>query len=743
MAKFLLRIILALAVIGWIWLPEFLLWHVQPATVTTKIIEHSRTVPERSVLNELSQINLQPPASWVSSKGAAERAENVTKGVLDIPGFPSVKISPIFSSDDLQKHPQLLIASLVAVDQLLDGYTVTGREEFFYLAKENLIKFSEFESSHFLDTGFLWNDHAIAARISVLIKFWIYYRNREDFNLDDAQKILRLVTRSGLLLAKPEQYAWRTGHGILADLALMQIGTAFPFLDESNYFREVAIHRFSSHLPYYVNHEGVTLLHSAGYNFGGVQFLATMMRLYTLNNLTIPADWWERYHKVSDFYAQLRRPDGTMPMFGDTSSDTNLLGPPRTYQLKNGGAAPLQRTVDWPHHGGLSLYPQAGHAILWGPPNSDKNEALSQTIATWSYYPKLGHKQADELSILTWAKGRSWITSVGYWPYGSKGRSRAESWGGNNAPHLHNEIVSSQRTSKLISVGNDDDIFFIEMERKGPGSFKVLREVMQIGADTWIVLDHLHNETPRETKTFWTFYPDLTVMPGLTDGSFTVSKPYSPQAMYCSFQTDQGRGVEQLSGSWKPFTGWVVVGQTPTPAETIAVSTSSERSWQLAAFSLRDQRRDLNGHSVDLVVTLTNIEDSDHWVINISGMDGNNSMTISRNQNHISLLKNGETTSEKKLKLTKESQSNLENEIAFVSEAVEAAAENSMRQLPLISYRLKVTYALLAILIIQEILFFILRRRLPRLTTLLRTVSIFAWIGIGLGLTEFYLVVKA
>ncbi|MXS85788.1 hypothetical protein ABO04_07690 [Nitrosomonas sp. HPC101] len=737
----LLRIILAFAVIGWIWLPEFLLWHVQPATVTTEIIEHSRTVPQQSVLNELSQINLQPPANWVPSTGVAERAENVAKGILDIPDFPSVEISPVFSPADLQKHPQLLVASLVAVDQLLDGYLFTGKEKYFHLAKESLIKFSEFESSRFFDTGFLWNDHAIAARISVLIKFWAHYRNREDFDLEDAKKIFLLVTRSGLLLAKSEQYAWRTGHGILADLALMQISTAFPFLSESNYFRETAIRRFSSHLPYYVNNEGVTLLHSAGYNFGGVQFLATMLRLYTLNNLTIPIDWWERYNRVSDFYARLRRPDGTMPMFGDTSSKSNFLGPPRTYQLENGDAGPLQRTTDWPYHGGLSLYPQAGHAIWWYPQNPDRNKTRSQTVTTWSYYPQLGHKQADELSILTWAEGRSWITSVGYWPYGSKGRSKAESWGGNNAPHLRNEAASSQRTSRLISTGNDDEIFFIEMERKGPDGFKVLREVMQIGAKTWIIFDHLQNEIPREANTFWTFYPDLTVVPGLAAGSFTVSAPYSAQAMYCSFQTDQGRDVEQLFGSWEPFAGWVTTGQVPVPAETIAVNTNSEQGWQLAVFSLRSQRKDLDDRSVDLVATLTSIDGPDDWVINISGIDESDSMTISRNQNHINLLTNGKTVSEKELKLTK--QSTLENEAAFVSAAIGVAAENSTRQLPLISYRLKATYVLLAILIMQEILFFILRRRLPRLATLLRTVSIFAWIGVGLGLTEFYFVVKA
>lgn len=732
------RIVLAFAIIGWIWLPEFSLWYVQPITPSAETIERFRTVPEQSILDELGQIDLKPAGSIAPRDKVVGLAENITKGILNIPGFPEVEISPVFSPNDLQKYPQLLIASLVAVDQLLDAYRITGREEFFRLAKESLLSFAQFESSRMLDFAMLWNDHSIGARISVLIKFWAQYRQRTDFDSAVAQTVLSLVARSGLLLAKPEHYSWRTGHGILADLALMQISTAFPFLEESDYFREVAIRRFSSHLPYYVNREGVTLLHSAGYNYGGVQFLAAMMRLYTLNDLPIPADWWERYLKVSNFYAQLRRPDGTLPMFGDTTSAVDLFGPPRTYPQEAGGAAPLKRTTDWPHPGGMGIYPEAGYAVWWYPYKSNASDALSQTVATWSYYPGLGHKLADELSVLTWAEGRNWIAGIGYWPYGFKGRLQAESWGGSNAPHLRAETASSNRSSRLIRTGSDEEVYFIEMERRGPDGFKVRREVMQIGARTWVVLDRMRDDTSRETETFWTFYPDLSVMPSQPAGSFTVSAPYSTQVMHCFFQTDQGGQVAQLSGSWEPFTGWVVLGQTPTPASTIAVNTGSERGWQLAVFSIRDRAQDQDAHSGDLMATLSDVEE-DHWSISVSGIEGNSEMAIVRDQDHITILRDDVVSSKRTLNLV--NVPDPQNEIEPVLTAIKVSAENSVRQVPLIPYRLEATYVLLALLVAQEILFFALRRRrMPRLNASLRAVSIIAWISVGMWLTEFHFV---
>ena len=92
------------------------------------------------------------------------------------------------------------------------------------------------------------------------------------------------MSRSGRLLSEPSNYRWRTGHGVIQNLALLQIAAAFPSLPDSPRLKAVAVERFQAQMNYYVGREGVTLLHSAGYHFTGTYFLGMALRLCALNS---------------------------------------------------------------------------------------------------------------------------------------------------------------------------------------------------------------------------------------------------------------------------------------------------------------------------------------------------------------------------------------------------------------------------------------------------------------------------
>ena len=122
---------------------------------------------------------------------------------------------------------------------------------------------------------------------------------------------------------------------------------AFPDLEEIAELKVIAVARFREHLGYYINREGVTLLHSAGYHSSGLYSFGMALRLFTLNEIAIPEEWWTRYVKAIEFYSELRRPDGTLPMFGDTRSISEGLGPPLTARTDTGAAEPLTRRKAW------------------------------------------------------------------------------------------------------------------------------------------------------------------------------------------------------------------------------------------------------------------------------------------------------------------------------------------------------------------------------------------------------------
>ncbi len=725
----------------WIWTPEFLMWHVNLKTPSIEIITQSRLSPSKNVLTELNRMDLKPPSNPLDDSQIIRFADKALNGILSIPGFDDIAVSPIFDASDLSRgsaKQQLIFASLITVDYLLEAYRITNQDKFYIAAYKSIQAFCNFESSRFLDIGFLWNDHAIAARIPVLIKFWSFYRDRDDFEVTLARQLFELIIRSGHLLAKPEHYSWRTGHGIIQNIGLLQISVAFPFLLESEHFRNVAIQRLSEHLPYYVNEEGVTLLHSAEYNYGGVRLFSMVMRLYTLNGLSIPEKWWEKYHKAVNFYDTLRRPDGTLPMFGDTRSIADWLGPPKTFQLEDSAAGPLRREDNKSDRAGLSLYPEAGYAIWWYPPDQSINSQLkSQLVATWSYFPGLGHKLADELSILIWANERNWITNVGYWPYGHPLRLKVESWEGSNAPHLIDENKSSTRTAKSTKFAANDEFFYLEMIRNGPENFSVRREVMQIEKNIWIVLDKFNDSIQRNTRTNWTFSPDLIVRKRDGANSFMVSDTQKNQSISAIIRTSSDNEANILSGSIDPFAGWVVIDETPMPANTIAVHSNSENGWQLAIFILHD-----NAHLPNIVnptVSFSNTNHIDQWQIDISNNCEINFL-LDRTKEQIHLIKkNKSNSSEFMINFTDIPYPR--DEISAINQLVQSAYEKSTRRVPLISYRTKVSYLLLVLFVFQEFCLLLIRKYFLAITYYrVQVAALLFWMGMGFWLMEYYLV---
>jgi hypothetical protein len=733
-----LDILVALAVLAAIWYPEFELWSAVPERPSDATIERARAEPPRALLLELGRMSLMPPSNPADRDEIIRQAGNVARGVLSLPGLPDETVSTVFSPDNLHKGSlkwRLLSASLANVDQLLDAYRLSGKQEFFELAERNVVAFAHFESSQWMDTGFLWNDHAIAARIPVLIKFWTEYREQPRFDPAVARSVLLLAARSGMLLAKPEHYAWRTGHGIVANLALLQISLAFPMLAESKHFQTTAQQRLAAHLPYYINLEGVTLLHSAGYAEGGVRFLAMALRLYTLAEISIPPDWWHRFAGAEDFLDLLRRPDGTLPMFGDTGNERGVSGPARVSQADDRGNA-TELSIHHharPHRGGVGFFPQAGYAVWWISPEGANAHSSSQSVATWSHFPSLGHKHADELSILLWAAGRSWITNVGYWPYGLPGRRHAESWAASNAPHLVGEPADSVRTSRSVVSAISGDGAFIELLRQGPGAFSVRREFLQLGPHRWLVLDRFDDSVQREAQTLWTFFPDLSLEPHDTGDSFTITA-LGGGAMVCDFTASPEGHIDRISGSAAPFAGWVVIDGTPRPAPTVRVRSSSKTGWQLMLCSLSP-----DGNSVQRRIARVSFGKSrDQWSVEVADEQSNTRLTIARDGLEVRTTGEASLPAVQKLELAVTSDAGQGN--TPVMAALGAASEGSTRRVPLISYRAKVSYMLLVLLLAQETLLFAFRRRLGRLGVSLRIGTLVAWVAGAAWLLNFYFV---
>ncbi|NRF66518.1 heparinase II/III family protein [Aquincola sp. S2] len=712
-----------LLVLAIVWVPEWLHWYVPAPSISDAALQTARTEPADAVLAEIAAMPLSAARTEEDEQRIPLRALEVLNGRITLPGYPSTEISRPLAPRDLSAGPptlQLMQASLAAPDMLLDAYRLSRDERFFAQARDDIVAFARFESSQWLNTGFLWNDHAIAARIPVLVKFWRIYRTRTDFDPAVGRQVLALAERSGRLLTRDSHYAYRTGHGILSDLGAMQVSLAFPVLDPQGAMRGHGQQRFARHLAYYVSAEGPTLLHSAGYHSSGLEFFGIALRLYSLANTPIPEDWWQRYDKSVDHYGKLRRPDGTLPLYGDTRSVSEGAGPPLTARGARNEAQPLRPRLDWPApRRSVDLYPLSGHALWW---DGAAEAATSQTAITWSYFPGLGHKLADDLSLVTWSNGRPWITNVGYWPWGFWGRPQATSWPGSNAPHRVGEPAVSKRESKLVAAASAAGVSFVDMQRDGPDGLQVRRQVLRLAErDLWLVLDATRGATGA-TATHWTFAPDL--LAGRQDERrFRLVARGGERALTLSIDGPDSLRTEVLRGSREPFGGWVVDDREPVAAPTIAVRQSAASAWALAGFAL--SAADAPTPPTARMLKWT---DAEHWTMAVDAASGRSELT--RDGLRLT-LGNGTALA---LAATPSQAPARQAVLSALAEAERGYPRFAER----VHFRFRWTRWIVAAWVVQELLAFAVRRWRPRWVTPLRIFSIAAWIAAGVWLGFVY-----
>ncbi len=164
--------------------------------------------------------------------------------------------------------------------------------------------------------------------------------------------------------------------------------------------------------------DGVIRENSAGYQAWGLDMLAMTFRCMTLLGEPVPASWAERYEAGLRFLDSLGRPDGTLPATGDTDGAPTSGFPWVTTVDAVGRASGLEPYRPGRPDRAETLDAAAGYWISWHDLERwpDPTSA-SQTVVTWAAPPARAHEHADEPSVLIWADGVSWLTSVGYWPY--------------------------------------------------------------------------------------------------------------------------------------------------------------------------------------------------------------------------------------------------------------------------------------------------------------------------------------
>jgi hypothetical protein len=555
-----------LAALSAVWLPLVAHYYVATPRIAPETVARLQTMPEDALFARLAHVRLgtRPPPGAIRAL-----ADEILGGTYRTHGGESLAVPLVPSRKVLttgSPMAQLELSSLAQVSLLLDAYRETGAAEYLRAALDSALAWARFERAAWLPVGFLWNDHAIAARVVVLADLWRAYRRQPDFDPARGAEILAFVARSATLLARDSHYTARTNHGIMQNLALLHVAALFPGLPDTEGHVAVALERLGRHLPYYVGSSGVVLEHSAGYQDFAIRLLRYALDYLDVLDLPRPHDLQERYEAAQCFRRHFTRPDGSIPGFGDTfrtrPDEPDL--PPAT-------------SLDCPQLAAPWIDQEFGYASY-----RDLGVAgAGQLLVTWANFAGGAHKHDDELGMWLWLHGRDWWASAGYWPYGDARRDAAVSWRGANAPHGVGETGGTSRESTLLGFRAAGEVPFLDLERRAAGGQAFRRQIAALGGAV-LVLDHA-TAAPgaRKLEIVWTLAPGIAVRATKPGTTYELIDARTGRTLRASFYGGRGHAVQRMRGSSVPYAGLVAVAGEIRPAEALVV-TADAGAWAAA-----------------------------------------------------------------------------------------------------------------------------------------------------------------
>jgi hypothetical protein len=476
-----------------------------------------------------------------------------------------------------------------------------------------------------------------------------------------------------------------------------------------------------------VDAEGVALEHSAGYQLHATRFLGLAIRFAEMNHCPIPETWRDKLAKAQIHSRLLARPDGSLPVFGNTDAGANtdhVAGP--VNQAPEGGAQAGSR----PH---ASIFPVSGYAVWWSAPATPgAGQPMSQTVVAWSFFQGHGHKLADEMSVNLWANGRPWITNTGYWPYGVDGRTATNGWRGSNAPHLVGEAEHSERSTRLLSHGDGKALRVVDLERTlKMEKVRLRRQVLQIGSDTWVVLDDAAGPNTVGVDRLWTGNPYLRAEYS-GENSVLLVAPGTTAAMRLSFVSDTRMAVEEIRGKMQPFGGWVVTDGLPRAAHAFQVRQPEGEGWVMSVFEA-GQTPGLRSRSLP---RMDRYDGPERWSL-ILPEGGDRWRRVTRDAQNVVLEESdAHAPAEHVALVLPENPQGTRDEIRA---AFEKAAEKFPQFRDHMEYRIPISLLMLIAFVLQELALLIIRSLRPAWTAPLRAVSTAGWLGGGAWTAFVYL----
>ncbi|MCV3345715.1 heparinase II/III family protein [Campylobacter lari] len=270
-----------------------------------------------------------------------------------------------------------------------------------------------------VDFEFIWHDHCMALRAEQLVELYLYLKHYGESkwlgeNENFLTRLLNAIVKHAFLLSKDEYFTKYTNHGLEQARVLLILGL---FLKKDEY-KVLAISRIKDEMLFAFTDEGVHVENSPSYHIFVLKVFIAIIKTYPeyiIKDLAVIFDIISK--KALKFITHILRPDGNVPIIGDSEQDktsdaykafyentqeySNLL---YALSLGNGGMKPIETNV---------VYEKSGYVIFrdkWN--DKDKFNQSIQLVCKVGCLSRYHHQQ-DEGHVNLYAFGEDWLIDSG------------------------------------------------------------------------------------------------------------------------------------------------------------------------------------------------------------------------------------------------------------------------------------------------------------------------------------------
>jgi hypothetical protein len=151
---------------------------------------------------------------------------------------------------------------------------------------------------------------------------WAYWVFRDDpaWTEDFNRKFLKSIWQHGWYIEHniEDKGGIRTNHYLSNIVGLLFIGTMFPQFTDAGRWKAFGIRELARCMEEMVFPDGVSFENSTAYHRLVLELFAYSAILCQKNNIELPEPFWVRLEKMFEFSMHCIRPDGRMPMIGDS-----------------------------------------------------------------------------------------------------------------------------------------------------------------------------------------------------------------------------------------------------------------------------------------------------------------------------------------------------------------------------------------------------------------------------------------